>query len=134
MTPRERAIDRAGVLHRAQQARAYLEVAQSASSVAVPGSTNVAGSNAVLAGIAAADAICGHTIGARAAGDAHAEAISLLQRATPPGSRASTHLRRLLSSKTDTQYSSNLVSVTKAAEMLNSAEKLIEEMERLLRS
>jgi hypothetical protein len=39
-----------------------------------------------------------------------------------------------LSSKTDTQYSSNLVSVTKAAEMLNSAEKLIEEMERLLRS
>ena len=123
------------VVERAQQARAFLLLATIASGdPLIAGGTNVAGSNAVLAGIAASDAICGHTIGVRAAGGAHEEAITLLQRATPPGARASIHLKRLLSSKTDTQYSAHIVSKAKALELLRSAEKLIAEMESLLRT
>ena len=102
--------------------------------ISVPGGSNVAGSNAVLAGIAAADAICGYTLGRRAAGESHHEAIALLERAVPSGSRAPANLKRLLASKTDTQYSANMVSDSKARDLVTAAERLVEEMDKLLQS
>ena len=100
----------------------------------MPGGSNVAGSNAVMAGIAAADAICGHTLGLRAAGESHQEAVALLERAAPFGSRASANLKRLLASKTETQYSANMVSDSKARDLVTAAERLVEEMDKLLQS
>lgn len=97
-----------------------------------PGGSNVAGSNAVMGGIAAADAICGHTLGLRAAGENHLEAIALLERATPSGSRAPGNLKRLLSSKTGTQYGANMVSSGKARDLVTAAERLVNEMDKLL--
>lgn len=57
----------------------------------------------------------------------------LLESATPPGSTVAASLRRLLASKTDTQYSAELVSTTKARELLAAARKLVKEMEKILR-
>lgn len=135
MNPRERTMTSSEVKTRASHARAYFMVAELVhDDRSIESGTNLVGALAVLAGIAASDAICGHTIGRRAGGDAHDEAIRLLKGATPPNSRASTHLARLLGSKTDTQYSPMIVSGKKAAELLASARKLIGELETLLRT
>jgi hypothetical protein len=67
-------------------------------------------------------------------GGAHAEAVELLRRASPPQSKAATALGRLLASKTDTQYSAQLVSSTKARDLFTAAEQLVAEMESPLRN
>lgn len=128
-------MSKTAVARRAQQARAYLIIAELAlTDRAMPGHTNVAGANAVLAGIAASDAICGHTLGIRPAGEAHDDAIALLKRASAPNSKAPAQLKRLLSSKTDTQYSPDLVGETAASGLVASAQRLIAEMDAVLRS
>lgn len=128
-------MSKTAVARRAQQARAYLLIADLAlTDRAMPGHTNVAGANAVLAGIAASDAICGHALGVRPVGEAHDDAITLLKRASVPTSRAPAQLKRLLSSKTDTQYSPDLVSENTATALVNSAQRLIDEMNAVLRS
>lgn len=134
MTARERSMSRAEAGTRAEQARAYLMVAEMVrTDETISVANNLVGSLAVLAGIAAADAITGTTLKRRTAGENHADAIRLLERATPPESTIAASLRRLLASKTDTQYSPELVSTTKAGELLASARKLVREMERALR-
>jgi len=61
-------------------------------------------SNAVLAGIAAADAICCRTLGRRHTGDDHHQAQALLTQAGELGNRARSHLETLLSIKNKAQY------------------------------
>ena len=135
MTRNERRMTRADVGARAEHARAYLLVADLIEGDETIGArTNVLGSVAVLAGIAACDAMCGHSLGVRSAGDSHMEAIDLLRRATPPTSKAAATLRRLLVAKTDTQYSPHLISDAKARELHRAARQLIDEMELRLRS
>jgi len=134
VTAREKTISKHGVGVRADNARAYVMVAE----LVVEDDTlrvgsNVVGSLAVLAGIAAADAICGHVLGLRAAGEDHQQAIVLLERATPADSKARAALGRLLASKTATQYSHELVSATKAKQLLAAARQLVNEMDDLLR-
>ena len=120
---------------RAEHARAYLLVAELIrDDDTLEARTNIMGAIAVLSGIAASDAICGNALGLRVAGDAHAEAIDLLRRATPPDSKAASALTRLLASKTDTQYSAQLVSGTKARELFKAAEQLVNEMNSRLRA
>jgi hypothetical protein len=93
---------------------------------------NLIGSLAVLAGIAASDAICGAALGERAAGENHAEAVSVLKRATPPGDSSSAQLKRLLDAKTTTQYSPILIGDAKASELLTTARRLLGTMEQRL--
>ena len=135
MTIRTRPMSAAAVQQRAQQARAFMAIADLAlSDLSTAGQTNVAGSNAVLAGIAAADAICGRTLGQRSASDNHSDGVTLLQQATPPGSQAVTNLRKLLVSKTDTQYSPDLISAATARHLVVAAQRLLEDMEKALRA
>jgi hypothetical protein len=127
-------MSRAEALTRAEHARAYLLVADLVRDDSSIGArANILGSIAVLAGIAASDAICGMALGKRSVGGAHAEAVDLLRRATPPQSKAASALGRLLASKTDTQYSAQLVSSAKARDLFRAAEQLVGEMEGLLR-
>jgi len=63
--------------------------------------------NAVHAGIAAADAICIRILGKYSANAAHQEAASLLKLANP---KLATHLSRLLALKTRAGYSAVTVS------------------------
>jgi len=131
---RERSMSKSEVLARAEHARAYLLVADLVrDDASITARSNILGAVAVLAGIAASDAICGRALGSRSVGAAHAEAVDLLRRATPPGSKAASALGRLLASKTDTQYSAQLVSSAKARELFKAAEQLVGEMEAVLR-
>jgi hypothetical protein len=64
----------------------------------------VAASNAISAGIAAADAICGAVIGERANDPDHRSAVELLATVKPDGSTLAGTLRRLLKHKSLLQY------------------------------
>ena len=61
-------------------------------------------SNAVFAAIAAADALCGHTIGQRAAGQDHREAVKMLKSVSGGGAGLAPKPARLLNDKTLFQY------------------------------
>lgn len=89
---------------------------------------NVVGSLAVLAGIAAADAICGRALGERSASESHADAVTLLAKVS--GDRLAPTLRRLLQSKSDSQYSPLLLSAARARDMLEWSRKLVNEASR----
>jgi hypothetical protein len=135
MSRRERPISKTDARLRADHARAYLIVADLiADDDAIAARTNVLGAIAVLAGIAASDAISGNALGVRSSGDAHTEAVELLRRATPPSSKAPNYLSKLLAAKTDTQYSAALVSSAKARELHRAAAALVAEMDERLRS
>lgn len=89
---------------------------------------NVVGSLAVLAGIAAADAITGRALGRRSASESHADAVDLL--GSLEGDGLAPTLRRLLQAKADAQYSPRLISMRLANDMLGWAQKLLREAER----
>ena len=64
----------------------------------------VAASNAISAGIAATDAICGAVLGERANNQDHRAAVELLATVKPDGSTLAGRLRRLLKDKSLLQY------------------------------
>jgi hypothetical protein len=123
---------------RATHARAFLAAAELIDSLGedagIESRTNMLGALAVLAGIAASDAICGRALGERAAGENHADAVVVLKRATPPGDSAPAQLKRLLDAKTTTQYSPMLLGESKSSELLSTARRLVDGMEAKLRS
>ena len=86
---------------------------------------NVVGSLAVLAGIAAADTICGAALGVRSSSKTHGDAVELLRRVDKGAALAPT-LNRLLGAKTRTQYSPSLLSTGQADDMLGWARRLVE--------
>ena len=120
---------------RAKTARAYQQVAamvlheQSSDEF-----LNVAAGDAVLAGIAASDAICCARLGCRHRGDDHRGATELLKSATPDGPRLATALARLLDLKDEAHYGVMVVSSRKAQDAVRWAktlvERAIEEVER----
>ncbi len=85
----------------------------------------VAASNAVLAGIAASDALCGYAMGRRAAGQDHRDAVKLLAQVRPDGPALSRKLSRLVTDKTQLQYG-GYCSRARAAEMMKNSGALIE--------
>lgn len=119
-------LDQAGARARLQEARVYLDMAELAGPGKAAGN-KVAGSNAILAGIAAADAICGLVLGERSAGDDHAQAINLLKKAIHPSTKAATSLKRLLTQKTPVQYGADAISATDAANLIKWARDIVHE-------
>jgi hypothetical protein len=93
---------------------------------------SVAGTAAVHAGIAAADAICGKVLGKCARGENHDQAVSLLAEALPEAA-PSKNLARLLASKSLAGYSADMLADSRTAEMVRYAERIIEVMDRVLR-
>ncbi|KRE22869.1 hypothetical protein ASG80_08265 [Agromyces sp. Soil535] len=126
----------ADVATRASHARAFMAAAELVDALAddagIESKANLLGSLAVLAGIAASDAICGASLGERAAGENHTDAVVLLKRASPPEDSSSAQLKRLLDAKTTTQYSPILIGDTKAADLLTAAQRLLKTMETRL--
>jgi predicted flap endonuclease-1-like 5' DNA nuclease len=90
----------------------------------------VAASNAVSAAIAAADALCGHALGQRAAGADHREAVALLRRVTGIGATLAPKLTRLLSDKTLFQYG-GFCTRAQAERAAREAGSLVKELDRL---
>lgn len=136
MSARIQRMTAADAATRASHARAFMAAAELVDSLAddagIESKANLLGSLAVLAGIAASDAICGASLGERAAGENHADAVVLLKRASPPADSSSAQLKRLLDAKTTTQYSPILIGDTKAADLLTAARRLLKTMETRL--
>jgi phosphotransferase system HPr-like phosphotransfer protein len=88
-------------------------------------SWQVAGANAVDAGIAASDAICGHVLGFCAQGADHREAVRTLEAATAPDPTPTRHLRTLLDQKGDFQYGTAVARQDSANKLVTAAEKLV---------
>jgi hypothetical protein len=120
------ALDKVGARARLKEAKLYLSAAELLDSGGAA-ENKVAGSNAILAGIAAADAICGLVLGERSSGDDHAQAINLLKRATHPSTKAANSLARLLTQKTPVQYGTDAISANDAANLIKWARALVDE-------
>lgn len=112
---------------RLRAAQAYLDVAESV--LAEPTRAeylNVAAGLAILAGIAASDAICGMRLGYLHRGEDHRAAEDLLRKATPDGPKLAAQLGRLLSLKYAAHYGMLLVSMRNAADARKWAARLVE--------
>src|SRR5215471_11588119 len=102
---------------RLRTAQAYLDVAGSVLEERGRDEyLNVATGLAILAGIAASDAICGARLGYLHRGEDHRGAQDLLRTATPDGAKLATNLGRLLSLKDAAHYGVPMIVARKAAE------------------
>lgn len=86
---------------------------------------SVAVSNAVLAGVAAADVICCRSLGERSASGVHSFATELLKEVPLVGSEARAHLRTLLTIKNMAHYQAEDPSVAETKRALRAMEALI---------
>jgi hypothetical protein len=112
---------------RFDQARAFLDTAELVATVdddlATPG---VAAALAVLAGIAASDAVCCTVLGQRARGQDHRQATDLLRQIDPHGKPLARDLARLLDVKDGAHYGMVYVSGQKAAAVIRQAKRLLD--------
>jgi hypothetical protein len=111
---------------RRDQARAFLEVAELVLSEDRR-EAHVAAALAVLGGIAAADAVCGLSLGKWSRGQDHNQAVDLLDEVALRDTTLPTKLRRLLADKDAAHYSSTLITVEKAKTMVRLAAALLAE-------
>ncbi|MGL4744735.1 MAG: hypothetical protein ACRCYX_12735 [Dermatophilaceae bacterium] len=115
---------------RRDQARAFLEVAELVLTEDRR-EAHVAAALAVLAGIAAADAICGLKLKKWSRGQDHAQAVSLLEDVSLRDRTLPAKFRRLLADKDAAHYSSSLITVEKARGMVRRAAALLAEADTL---
>jgi len=132
MAGRMRAMTPADVRARAAEAKAYLEDAQLNIESNDPTYWKIAGSSAVLGGIAASDAICGKVLGERYNGEQHGEARKQLDKATSPDTTPGVNFKRLTDEKTNYQYSSSRPTQTNTRGLIKALERLIERMDAVL--
>lgn len=135
MSVRRKKMTTADVLARQSHAHAFLDSARLVAEFGAEASAdplgNTVASLAVLAGIAASDAIFGAEVG-ELAGENHADAVKLLRQATP-GKSSAAQLQRLLDAKPESQYSPRLVTVARATELTDQATRLVDEMDAVIR-
>lgn len=110
---------------RMRKAREFLELAE----LAGPELPDGCVSNAVLAGIAAADVICCVRSGVRAAGEDHQRAVVLLKQAD---ARSAPHLDRLIRLKSRSAYSDLPATTKQASTALRDATALVTFAESLV--
>ncbi|RMI12913.1 hypothetical protein [Cellulomonas triticagri] len=135
MTPRRpstRVITPGEVAVRAATARQYLQVGELVIGED-PAERQVAGGLAVLAAIAASDAICGTALGEYARGKDHDLAPDLLKTIRPDGPDLARHLGRVLEHKPTAHYGTTYLTAETVASMLHHAGALVVAMERIRR-
>jgi triphosphoribosyl-dephospho-CoA synthetase len=101
---RQEACNRAAATNRLKHAVEFLELAELGSDEAATRFANASAALAVLAGIAASDAICCARLGTRSRSQDHRDAQALLEKVEPDGRQAAESLRRLLDMKDSAQY------------------------------
>ncbi|HZJ03864.1 MAG TPA: hypothetical protein VFD59_00145 [Nocardioidaceae bacterium] len=117
---------------RREQAKAFIDVAEMVlSEPATHTDPHVAAALAVLAAIAATDAICGLQLGRYSRGQDHDPAAALLETVDLPDHTLPTKLRRVLGSKDNVHYSPRLISKTAAQALVRQARVLVDAAERL---
>lgn len=132
--PRMQGMSAAEVRIRANAARKFVEVAalvyEDESDVS---NLQVTGALAVLAGIAASDAVCGHVIKQRPRGQDHKQAVDVLA-SFRQGERLSATLGRLLDQKDAAHYGTTSLSRVNAGKMLEQARKMVDAMDGILQT
>ena len=117
---------------RRKQAKAFIDVAEMVLSEPAPQThSHVAAALAVLAAIAATDAICGLRLGHYSRGQDHDNAAALLETVDLPDHTLPTKLRRVLASKDNVRSSPRLISKTDAQALVRQARVLVDAAERL---
>jgi hypothetical protein len=130
---RARNVTAGDIRDRARTAREHLAVAQERVEMAPEGPSEVAqvaAANAVLAAIAATDALCGHAHGFHATGQDHREATRLLKAAPDAGPKLAVKFARLVSDKSDFTYG-GFCTRAEATRATADAAALIAELDRL---
>jgi len=117
---------------KARLARAYLDLAEQAAGRDSDEARNVAAGNAVLAAIAASDALTCLRLGRHSRGQAHQEATALLRTIRPDGPRLAKDLSTALSAKDAAHYGSVFVSAATLRTTLRAATRLVEAAETAL--
>ncbi len=84
----------------------------------------------VLAGIAAADAVCGLSLGKWSRGQDHRQAVDLLRDVALRDTTLPAKLGRLLADKDAAHYSPSLITVDKARTMVRHAAALLAEADK----
>ncbi len=116
---------RAEARQRVRMARTYLDVADQSSLGESDEGRNVAAGNAVLAAIAAADALCCLRLGRHARGRDHQEATALLKSVRPDGSALAKDVATVLGVKDAAHYGTVFVSPTVLRSTLRAATRLV---------
>jgi len=124
-TGRTHICDKNAARHRLADAEAYLEVAQVMISDEAGATTNVATGNAVLAAIAAGDAICCAVAGSRYRGPDHRGAIDYLRQVTGDAEPVGL-LRQILDHKDQAHYGLNNVANSQAKAAIRKTAQLID--------
>ena len=91
---------------------------------------NVAAGLAVLAGIAASDAICSRRLGVIHRGDDHRAAAELLRQATPDGDKLAATFLRLIDVKDAAHHGVMVVAAGRAGDTVRWAKRLVERAEQ----
>jgi hypothetical protein len=111
---------------RLEQAEAFVLAAElvldDTTALANPG---VAAALAILAGIAASDAACCARLRRRPRGQAHEEAVALLETVEPGGTEMAKDLKRLLQKKDTASYGVSFFSLREARDLVGWAKRLI---------
>lgn len=117
---------------RADQARAFIEVADLVLGES-PQEGHVAAALAVLAGIAASDAICGARLGRYGRGQDHGQAVQLLRTVDLPGKDPAGKQARLLAAKDSVHYSPAVVSSAEAKRLVRLARSMVDVPDLLMK-
>jgi len=117
---------------KARLARAYLDLADQTAAQESDEARNVAAGNAVLAAIAASDALTCLRLGRHSRGQAHQEATALLHTIRPDGSKLAKDLSTALGIKDAAHYGTVFVSVATLKSALRAATRLVDAAEAAL--
>jgi hypothetical protein len=110
---------------RTRLARVYLDLAESAAGQDEDEARNAAAGNAVLAAIAASDALTCLRLGRHSRGKGHSEAATLLRSLRPEGLRLAKDLATVLTVKDAAHYGSVFLSPTTLRSTLRAATLLV---------
>jgi hypothetical protein len=132
LSPRQRAGGVAHATARLGVAREYFLLASLEASEDRAFAHNAAAGNAVLAAVAASDAICCVLRGLYHRGDDHNGAVDLLRSVGANGPELAKDLAKVLAVKDQVHYSGEPIPASEMRTVLRSTSRLVDEAERLL--
>jgi len=126
VTPRTQTCGRPEAQSRLEQAEAFVLAAELVlEDTTAVANSGVAAALAILAGIAASDAACCARLRKRARGQAHDEAVALLETVEPGGAEMAKDLKRLLQKKDSASYGVSFFALREALDLVGWAKRLI---------
>lgn len=117
---------------RVQYAQEQLALAEVATPWADAAERKASGACAVLAAIAAADAVCCRRLGRRSRDQDHRAAVDLLKRVVPEGAALAKDLDMVLADKDVMQYGVALVTAERHLRLMRAARRLVAAAETIV--